>query len=48
MHRLTVRGRPLEDTVSRRGLRTHYARLSAAVGDQRLPDVREIAARARG
>ncbi|MFE0924590.1 ROK family protein [Streptomyces mutabilis] len=44
VHRLTVHGRPLEDTVSRRGIRAHYARLSAAAGDQRLPDVHEIAA----
>jgi glucokinase len=29
VHRLTVHGRPLEDTVSRRGIRGHYARLSA-------------------
>ncbi|MFE1028984.1 ROK family protein [Streptomyces sp. NPDC058818] len=46
VHRLTVHGRPLEDTVSRRGIRTHYARLSAAAGEQRLPDVHEIAVRA--
>ncbi|MGW3864755.1 ROK family protein [Streptomyces sp. NPDC005047] len=30
VHRLTVRGRPLEDTVSRRGLRAHYAALRGA------------------
>lgn len=44
-HRLTVHGRPLEDTVSRRGIRSHYARLSPAA-DGHLPDVRELAARA--
>ncbi|MFJ5270852.1 ROK family protein [Streptomyces sp. NPDC088358] len=47
VHHLTVHGRPLEDTVSRRGIRTHYARLSAVAGDQHLPDVHEIAARAK-
>lgn len=47
VHHLTVHGRPLEDTVSRRGIRAHYARLSAAAGDRPLPDVREVAARAR-
>lgn len=47
VHRLTVRGRPLEDTVSRRGVRTRYACLSTAASDQHLPDVREIAARAK-
>lgn len=46
-YRLTVHGRPLEDTVSRRGIRAHYARLTSATGDQHLPDVRDIAARAR-
>jgi glucokinase len=46
-YRLTVHGRPLEDTVSRRGIRAHYARLTGATGDQHLPDVRDIAARAR-
>jgi glucokinase len=45
VHRLTVHGRPLEDTVSRRGIRRHYARLSPGAG-QLLPDVRELAARA--
>ncbi|MEU6457038.1 ROK family protein [Streptomyces sp. NPDC047065] len=30
VHRLTVHGRPLEDTVSRRGLRAHYAALRGA------------------
>ncbi|MFD7921907.1 ROK family protein [Streptomyces sp. NPDC059740] len=47
VHHLTVHGRPLEDTVSRRGIRAHYARLSPAAGEQTLPDVREIAARAK-
>jgi glucokinase len=46
-YRLTVHGRPLEDTVSRRAIRAHYARLTAVTGDQRLPDVRDMAARAR-
>ncbi|MFF5040315.1 ROK family protein [Streptomyces nigra] len=47
VHRLTVHGRPLEDTVSRRGIRAHYARLRAAADDQPLLDVHDIAARAR-
>ncbi|QER90396.1 ROK family protein [Streptomyces tendae] len=49
LHRLTVHGRPLEDTVSRRGIRTLYATLRAAARDQPLPhlDVHDIAARAR-
>ncbi|PPS90677.1 ROK family protein [Streptomyces sp. MH60] len=46
-YRLTVHGRPLEDTVSRRGIRTHYARLTTVTEGQRLPDVRDLAARAR-
>ena len=46
VHRLAVHGRPLEETVSRRGIRTHYARLSPAADDERRPDVRDIAARA--
>ncbi|MFJ8148830.1 ROK family protein [Streptomyces sp. NPDC096048] len=46
VHHLTVRGGPLEDTVSRRGIRAHFARLSPAGRDQHVPDVREIAARA--
>ncbi|MEC3992560.1 ROK family protein [Actinacidiphila sp. DG2A-62] len=33
-HRLTVAGRPLEDTVSRRAMRAHYARLAAAAGSR--------------
>ncbi|MFE9009145.1 ROK family protein [Streptomyces sp. NPDC007875] len=47
VHRLTVHGRPLEDTVSRRGIRTHYARLAAATDGQLLPDVHEIAQRSK-
>ncbi|WP_436940045.1 ROK family protein [Streptomyces sp. SudanB66_2053] len=58
VHRLTVHGRPLEDTVSRRGIRALYGRLAAAPGEQRRPgeqhgpdeqhrfDVHEIALRA--
>lgn len=44
VHRLTVHGRPLEDTVSRRGIRGHYARLSPMADGRPLPDVRELAA----
>ncbi|MFD7389396.1 ROK family protein [Streptomyces sp. NPDC059852] len=47
VHHLTVHGRPLEDTVSRRGIRAHYARLRAAPHDQPLLDVHDIAARAK-
>jgi glucokinase len=43
VHRLTVRHRPLEDTVSRRAIRAHYARLKALPADRALPDVHEIA-----
>jgi glucokinase len=43
IHRLSVSGRPLEHTVSRRAIRTAFA---AAGGDKRA-DVREIADRAR-
>ncbi|WP_435271578.1 ROK family protein [Streptomyces parvulus] len=46
VHRLTVHGRPLEDTVSRRGIRARYAALGGPSGEE-TPDVREIAARAR-
>jgi glucokinase len=41
---LTVNGRPLEDTVSRRAIRACYAR---ATGSGPAPEVREIAYRAR-
>ncbi|MBY8881674.1 ROK family protein [Streptomyces sp. PLK6-54] len=44
-HRLTVDGRPLEDVISRRAIRAHYARAALPAGGH-LPDVREIAARA--
>ncbi|MFJ9623285.1 ROK family protein [Streptomyces sp. NPDC101181] len=45
-HLLTYDGRPLEDTVSRRGIRAAYAR--AALDDTDVvPDVRAIAERAR-
>ncbi|WP_369211271.1 ROK family protein [Streptomyces flavofungini] len=47
VHHLTVHGRPLEDIVSRRGIRSRYAALGAAGSDEGVPDVREIAARAR-
>ncbi|MFE3263594.1 ROK family protein [Streptomyces sp. NPDC059215] len=47
VHHLTVHGRPLEDTVSRRAIRTNYSRLTALAGDQRLPDVQEISTRAK-
>ena len=46
-YRLTVHGRPLEETVSRRGIRANYARLATVTGDQHLPDVRDMAVRAR-
>nr|WP_202501562.1 ROK family protein [Streptomyces sp. SID5785] len=46
VHHLTVGGRPLEDTVSRRGIRERYARLAAPDGAPGRPDVHEIAARA--
>ncbi|MFD4026270.1 ROK family protein [Streptomyces sp. NPDC058576] len=45
-HRLSFDGRPLEDTVSRRGIRTAYARASPDGADV-SPDVRTIAERAR-
>ncbi|MEV5607287.1 ROK family protein [Streptomyces sp. NPDC052225] len=50
VHRLTVRGRPLEETVSRRAVRLHYARhagLAAPADETALPDVHEIAVRAQ-
>ncbi|MDJ1134673.1 ROK family protein [Streptomyces iconiensis] len=47
VHRLTVRGQALEDVVSRRAIRAKYASLSRRSGTGPLPDVREIAARAR-
>ncbi|MFF1923734.1 ROK family protein [Streptomyces sp. NPDC058221] len=50
-HRLTFDGRPLEETVSRRAIRSAYARAAcvrAAGGDQDgVPDVQGIASRAR-
>ncbi|WP_019547894.1 ROK family protein [Streptomyces sulphureus] len=45
-HRLTWDGMPLEDTVSRRGIRAAYAR-AALDGTEPVPDVSTIAARAR-
>ncbi|NGN62731.1 ROK family protein [Streptomyces sp. A7024] len=47
VHHLTVHGRPLEDTISRRGIRTHYANRTAPADAHDLPDVHEIAARAK-
>ncbi|MFJ5643485.1 ROK family protein [Streptomyces sp. NPDC093223] len=47
VHRLTLRGRPLEDLVSRRALRAHYAVLAPLAEGRGLPDVHEIAALAR-
>jgi glucokinase len=44
IHRLSVSGHPLEDTVSRRGIRRAYA----AAGGSATADVREIADLARG
>ncbi|MEU6030255.1 ROK family protein [Streptomyces tauricus] len=52
VHRLSIDGRPLEETVSRRAIRLHHARLAAPhrEPDPRqepaLPDVHEIAAAA--
>jgi glucokinase len=43
---LEVAGRPLEESVSRRAIRTHYAALAGEGATGRL-DVREIATRAR-
>jgi glucokinase len=47
VHRLTVHGRPLEDTVSRQAIRARYARRAALPDGGDLPDVREIADRAK-
>jgi glucokinase len=47
VHHLTVRGRPLEDSVSRRAIRADYARRAALPEGAALPDVREIAALAQ-
>ncbi|GAA2331287.1 ROK family protein [Streptomyces kunmingensis] len=44
VHRLTLRGRPLEDTVSRQAIRAHYARLASLTQDHERPDVDRIAA----
>ncbi len=45
---LRVDGRPLEDVVSRRAIRAAYrTRASSSGGGQEVPDVAEIAARAR-
>lgn len=46
VHRLTLDGRPLEETVSRRAILASYRRLAPAAGGGL--DVREIAALARG
>lgn len=47
VHFLTIDGRPLEDIVSRRAIIAKYAKLAAARAGDPLPDVREIADRAR-
>lgn len=47
VHRLTVQHVPLEEMVSRRAIRAHYARLATLRDDRVLPDVHEIAALAR-
>ncbi len=50
VHRLRIDGAPLEETVSRRAIRLHYARLAAPLNqlappeEPALPDVHEIAA----
>jgi len=50
VHRLRIDGSPLEETVSRRAIRVHYARLAAPLNqlaspeERALPDVHEIAA----
>lgn len=46
-HLLSYSGRPLEETVSRRAIRTSYARLSGTVGGDRVADVATIAERGR-
>ncbi|MET8554355.1 ROK family protein [Streptomyces sp. NPDC004959] len=46
VHHLRVHGGPLENTVSRRGIRAHYERLSPAPDGRGTPDVHEIAVRA--
>lgn len=49
VHRLSIDGRPLEETVSRRALRVHHARLTARpdqpapADESALPDVHELA-----
>lgn len=48
VHLLSIDGRPLEDTVSRRAIMATYARLVGSAGSEPPPDVREIAGRARG
>ncbi|SDL62651.1 ROK family protein [Arthrobacter sp. ok362] len=45
-YRLNFRGRPLEDTISRRAIRQAYARSTGMIPDP-VPDVREIAERSR-
>lgn len=47
VHLLSIDGRPLEDTVSRRAIVAAYARLAGDTGRAPVPDVVEIAARAR-
>ena len=47
IHRLSIDGRPLEDTVSRRAIRARYAARAGRSGGPDDPDVREIAQLAR-
>ncbi|MFJ6086829.1 ROK family protein [Streptomyces sp. NPDC092369] len=47
VHRLTVRGLPLEESVSRRAIRAHYSRLDGVPGNRSPLDVHQIAALAR-
>lgn len=47
VHLLSIDGRPLEDTVSRRAIVAAYAHLADETGGAPTPDVVEIAARAR-
>jgi glucokinase len=46
VHLLTIGGRPLEDTVSRRAILARYAELAFTTAERHL-DVREVAERAR-
>jgi glucokinase len=48
VHFLSIDDRPLEDVVSRRAIIARYAALTGARDGEPVPDVREIAALARG